>query len=236
MMTLVAGLAWKLGVRRVIFPGIAVLVLALTMIGAPVLNARNFGLGERVDWRERIDFMSESLLNSSGTTLRDDYSVWSRFCYLPAQAAALDLHDAGQSENEFGLMGWVFLPRILFPEKPNITTNGPEFFAKVVGFYGSSSGQGIFVNGYYNLGWWGVIFVSIAVGCMLACTSALAAEIYRARAIIWLPMALLGSYMAFRIDGFFLSDYWGPFVMFSLIVVASVRLAIVQTRPLAATP
>jgi hypothetical protein len=47
-------------------------------------------------------------------------------------------------------------------------------------------------------------------------------------------MALLGSYMAFRIDGHFLADYWGPFVMFSLIVVASVRFAIVQTHPFVA--
>ena len=57
---------------------------------------------------------------------------------------------------------------------------------------------------------------------MLACTSAFALVVLKRRALIWLPFALLGSYMAFRIDGFFLGDFLGPFttLLYGLIVAS----------------
>ena len=76
----------------------------------------------------------------------------------------------------------------------------------------------MFIDGYYHLCWWGEIFVGITVGVMLAWTSAVAAVVYRARASLWMPIALLGSLMAVRIDGSFLGDFWGPFVISGYVV------------------
>lgn len=225
MVALLIGLSWRLGVRRVMFPGLVMLLAVFLMIGGPVQTARNmYGLGNQIDWSERFAFLSEGVLGSSNAALEGDYHPWLRFCYIIPQGAALDFYDIGQGGDDYSLLGWVFLPRVLFPDKPVMTASGPAFHYKVTGSDTSSTGIGVFVDGYYNMGWWGLIVVGIAVGCMLAWTSAFAVEVYRARALIWLPVALLGSLMAFRIDGGFLPDYCGTFVLLGYLVLAGVVL------------
>ena len=216
LMVLLAGLAWRLGVRRVLVPGLPAVLAIFLLVGGPVSTGRYmFGFGERVVWSERIAVLSDAVLRASDTALDSDYPSWARLNYLSSQGAALDFYDTGRGGDDYRLLGWVVLPRFLFPEKPEMTASGRDFHYQITGSDTSSSGQGVFINGYYNLGWWGVIVVGIAVGCMLAWTSAFAAEVFRVRALIWLPMALLGSMMAFRIDGAFVADYWGPFVLLS---------------------
>lgn len=223
LLALIVGLGWRLGIRRVIVPGCAVLLAVFLLIDDPVAETRNIsGLRGPVDWSDRITLLTERVLHPSEFTQGGDYDPWIRFCYLPSQGAAIDMYDAGQGGDDFSQLGWAFLPRFLFPAKPIMTSSGTEFHYKITGFENSSTGQGVFVNGYYNLGWWGVIAVGIAVGCILAWTSAIAAKVYRAHALLWLPMALLGSFMAFRIDGHFLADYWGPFVFLGYAVLGGV--------------
>lgn len=227
IMALFAGLVWRLGARRVLVPGVATLSAVFLLIGNPVNTARNISArGDRVDWGERTEVLREGVLDPGSVRQEDSYQSWARLCYLPAQAAAIDFYDAGRGGDDFGLLGWAFLPRFLFPSKPNMTSSGTEFNDKITGRDTSSTGQGVFVDGYYNLGWWGVVLVGIAVGGMLAWTSAVAAAVYRARAPLWMPMALLGSLMAFRIDGTFLADYWGLFVLSGYAVFGG---AIMQT-------
>lgn len=223
LLALIAGLGWRLGIRRVIVPGFAVLLAVFLLIDDPVAATRNIsGLRGPVDLGERIALLREGVLRPSDFAQGTHNNPWTRFCYLPSQGAALDFYDTGQGGDDFSRLGWAFVPRFLFPTKPIMTSSGMEFHYKIRGNENSSTGQGVFVNGYYNLGWWGVIAVGIAVGCILAWTSAIAAEVYRADALLWLPMALLGSFMAFRIDGHFLADYWGPFVFLGYAVLGGV--------------
>jgi hypothetical protein len=205
------------------------------LISDPVNTARNiYGFRGQVDWSERFAFMSEGVLRLSEAAWEGNYRSWARFCYIPAQGAALDFYDKGEGGDDYSLLGWAFLPRFLSSDKPIMTASGSDFNTKITGEVDAGSiGQGVFANGYYNLGWWGVIAVGIAVGCMLAWTSAFAVEVFRARAVVWLPMALLGSYMAFRIDGHFLGDYWGPFVLFVYAVLAG---SVLNLRPRHSNP
>jgi hypothetical protein len=215
MVALLGGLAWRHGVRRVIVPGFAGLLLFFILIASPVTTARNiFGVASRVDFGERVGLLSGALMRSGEAPVDHASTTWARFCYLTAQGAALNLYDQGSPEGSFRLLGWSLVPRALFPTKPIMSNSGADFYYQLTGQLGSATGHGIFVNGYYNLGWWGVILVGIIAGCMLGTTSAFATQVYETRAIMWMPFALLGSYMAFRIDGDFLSDYWGPYVLF----------------------
>jgi hypothetical protein len=228
IMALVGGLAWRLGVKRVVVPGIVALLAVFMVIAGPITTARNvygisvYGDNEwiQVDFKERLSLLPNAVSRAGDFRAVEEYNAWVRFCYLPPQAAGLDLYDAGDGSEDYLLLGWAFLPRFLFPDKPIMTKSAGELHTKITGGVGSNTGQGVFIDGYYNLGWAGVIVASICVGCFLAWTSAFAAEVIRTRAILWLPLALVGSYMAFRIDGSFLIDYWGMFILFTYAVAA----------------
>lgn len=215
---LLAGLSWRYGVRRVMVPGVAVLLGVFILTDQQITRGRQtYGLGNRIAWNERIDEMTKSLVDPGETKVSSEYSGWARFNYLTSQGAAMNLYDFGLGSDDYKQIGWLFLPRIAFSNKPIISSGG-EFNYKVTGNEGSSDAPGVFVDGYYNLGWWGVIVVGIIVGCMLAWTSALATMVFRARAFIWMPLAMVGSYMAFRVDGTFLTDYCGSFVLLFYVV------------------
>ena len=232
IMALFAGLIWRLGARRsVLVAAVATLSAVFLLIGNPVNTARSISTqGERVNWGERTEVLTEGVFDPRRAQEEENYPAWARLCYLPAQAAAIDFHDAGRGGDDYTLLGWALLPRFLFTNKPNMTSSGTRFNDKVTGRDTSSTGQGVFIDGYYNLGWWGVILVGVIVGVIMAWTSAVAAVVYRARASLWMPIALLGSLMAFRIDGSFLGDYWGPFVISAYVVVGGAIMHTIAFR------
>ena len=220
MVSLMLGYSWRLGVRRVLVPAITVIMLTYLMIGGAVTTARNLsGSATSIDWDYRISILWNGIVGESNASQDGEDNPWSRFCYTPSQAAALDFFDQNSGGDDFGKMGWVFVPRFLAPGKPVITAGGPEFHYKIRGNTDSSSGHGVFVNGYYNLGLLGVLIAGVGVGVMLGCTTVFAREVFDAEAVQWLPFALMGSYMAFRIDGHFLPDYLGPFALLLYVFV-----------------
>lgn len=225
MVALLAGLGWRFGVKRVIVPGFAVLALSFVLIASPVSTARNtYGVASRVGLGQRIDLLAGALFRPKEAPVERVSTIWARFCYITTQGAALNLYDNGVPGDSFRMLGWSFLPRFLFPMKPIMTSAGTDFQYQVTGQVGSATGQGVFADGYYNLGWWGVIVAGIGVGFILGITSTFARQVYELRAIMWMPFALLGSFMAFRIDGNFLADFWSPFVLILYALFAGAAL------------
>jgi hypothetical protein len=140
------------------------------------------------------------------------------------QVAAVDLYRQGLGGDDVELVLWVLVPRFLFPEKPVITRGGTDFNAKITGSEASSTGVGWFISGFYNLGWFGVAAVSMVGGILMSLYAAVSRAILRCGSMFLLPIVLLGSFTAFRVDGNFASDVWGSFamVMVPLLCVAFV--------------
>ncbi|MDH6185995.1 hypothetical protein [Polaromonas sp. CG_23.6] len=233
ILALCMGYIWRLGVRRVALPSLVIILTIFLIIASPVATVRNlYGASSKVEFDTRIPLLWDGIVNPKKDTLESDYYPWARFCYTPSQAAAIDLYDSGNGGTDIELIGWVFLPRFLFPNKPVITATGQEFNYKLTGSMNSSTGQGVFVNGYYNLGFIGVVFSGLGVGFILTYTSLFAAFVFKSRALIWLPFALLGSYMAFRIDGFFIGDFLGPFslLLYGLIGIMIISKILNQSK------
>jgi hypothetical protein len=222
---LIAGLCLAYPVRRVLPLGVASIVLIYFSIGGVVAYGRNT-LGDRVvPIAERWALMVEGFGAAGGNDPMATTSSWGRLCYVPSQSAGMDFFDQGMGGRDFALIPWVFVPRLLAPGKPVITESSAVFHEKISGNFGSSTGQGIFSSGYYNGGWLGVLIVALLAGSILAQTSAVARAVMERRAIVFLPMALYGLYMAFRIDGAFLADYVGAFV-FLLYPLLLLRMAV----------
>lgn len=228
---LILGLAVRYGARRVVPVGGTLLAILFISAGGVVQYSRNnMDAGSGADIEQRQNVLSEGYDRSRDRTNKRSYNAWGRLSYVPSQAAAIDFYDSGRGGNDLGLIPWLFVPRMLAPNKPVITQTSVEFNTKITGNVGSSTGQGIFSSGYYNAGWPGVILASILCGAILAQTSSIANAIMMRRALLLLPFALLGVYIAFRIDGHFIADYLGAFVLILYPLLAGTFMLAVQKK------
>lgn len=189
------------------------MILIFTSVGSLVTYGRNsVGYKNYASLLERWEIINRWEFSANSDLDDIHYNSWGRFCYLPPQVTAMNYYDEGEGGDELKLIPWIFVPRIVNPNKPIITQSGSNLYTKITGNVGSSTGQGIFSSGYYNGGWLGVFLASALCGWLLAQASAIANAIITRRAVLLLPFALLGVYMAFRIDGDFLADYMGTFI------------------------
>lgn len=229
---LIAGLAVRYTARRILPVGILLLVTIYLSIGGIVSYGRaEIPLGTAGSLEERWDVVMDGVEMKIAGDESHETSAWGRLCYLPAQAAGIEFYDRGMPGDEIKLIPWLFVPRAIAPNKPIVTQSGKDLHYKITGSKTSQTGQGIFTSGYFNAGWMGVLFSGLLCGGLLAQTSAIATAIFERRAMLLLPMALLGFYMAFRIDGSFVADYLGAFVFVLYPLVASAfLLEITRTR------
>ncbi|TLY92658.1 MAG: hypothetical protein E6K23_11340 [Gammaproteobacteria bacterium] len=229
---LIAGLTMVY--RRTLVLTIGILLLGAVYFSVSGLAAygrntlgRDLGAPIAMRW----DIVQQWLSMNKRGEPRTDSSSWQRLSYVTSQGAAIDFYDAGRGGDELRLIPWLFVPRVIASQKPVITEYGSEFYYKISGQRGSSTGQGIFVSGYYNAGWWGLIVAAAVCGWILAQTSSVALAVLERRALVLLPLALLGVYIAFRIDGHFLGDYLGTFVFFLYFLLLSALLPISMNQP-----
>lgn len=191
---------------------VGLLTLAYILISGPVTFGRNL-IGLDVSAPDKRWWAV--VKGFEAVQARDplaESSALGRLNYLPSQAAALDLWDKERGADDFGLLPWLVAPRVAFPEKPVLTQTPEAFHYKVTGQHGTSTGQGVFISGYYSGGWIGLLAASAIAGWTLLQTSTLSRSVVAMRAWILTPLVFQGMLMAFRIDGSFLTDYAGSFL------------------------
>jgi hypothetical protein len=128
---------------------------------------------------------------------------WARFNYANAQAFAIERYDSGQAGNSMSDVLWVVVPRLLYPDKPNLSSHGTRFNELVDGNPYSSSGPGIIVEGYWNYGWYGVIFVSFIMGLFYFLWERYINSQLKKSQFQYLPVMFLGLFAALTQDSWF---------------------------------
>lgn len=226
LLALMGGLAFRFGTRRVLPIGLALIVAAFWFLGDLVNYGRSATgtSNSPSSLSQRWSYLQEGWAISRSLGEAPEYGYWGRLCYVPAQVAALEFRDEGRGGNGLQLMWWVFVPRFLAPNKPQMTGMFAEFNEKITGSDLSSNSPGIFGSGYYHGGWWGLWLASVLCGWILAQTSAIARAVYVHRAALLMPFSLLGMFIAFRIDGDFIPDYLGVFMFILYPLLAAAML------------
>lgn len=215
--------------RKLLIAGLAglliyALVEPIATFGRNELGARGGGVPVPADLSERFG-ITQAYFTGGETHLRQreiSGSWWSRLNYLPSQQSAVRFYDQGRGSDDLERLVWIFVPRLLFPGKPEMTGAGVDLTEKVTGGRHSSTGVGVFVDGYYMLGWFGVVLASFTYGLALRAYSAIARAIVRGRAVVMYPLVLMGVYAGLRADGWWLTDVAGPMVL-ALVVLALFR-------------
>jgi len=134
-----------------------------------------------------LSFRKDIILNKQNYILisnYENYNTWSRFNFMNTQGAAIDFYDNGNGSELYKKTLWFFVPRILNIEKPNLSLSDKELFEQITNISGSHKTAGIFVDGYYNLGWLGVVISSIIFGFFILIASIIIKIIYFQRIYI----------------------------------------------------
>lgn len=121
---------------------------------------------------------------------------WARLDYAPVQAFAMGRYDEGYPGHTLRYAAIIFIPRFLWPKKPNITNMAVHFYALVTGHHGSHLGLGIFGEGYWDGGWLGVIWLSCLAGVVMGVMTLFVLRWMREDAFEYLPSVFLGITMA----------------------------------------
>ena len=140
-------------------------------------------------------------------------SIWPRLDYTPPGAAAMWLYDNANGGDSYKLIPMLLVPRFLYPEKPIITSTGARFTEKISGFNSSATGQGVFISGYYDMGWFGLICASVLIGFILSWYRAVIVAAQVSNSLILLIVGLMGHLTAFAVSTDYLSTYLGGVVM-----------------------
>ncbi len=160
----------------------------------------------------------------------------SRLSYVNAAAFVMRRYDAGHPGDTLKQLPLVFIPRILWPDKPIITAAGAELTLVALGYDTSQTGATMFAEAYWNFGWWGAPILMIPLGLIFGLVSTFSLNVFRRGNWIFFPLVLLGMRMGFRIDGMFVSDIAGTvvFMLWFYVILAVLNQLLVGTlrRPL----
>lgn len=197
---------------------------ALLVVLQPInIDGRNEALSRfKPSIEERIDIFQAAYRGELRNYDLVNVGFWSRLDYTSPDAAAMWLYESGNGGDNYKLIPWVFVPRFIYQDKPEMTGAGTKFTEKILGFNTSSTGLGVFISGYYDLGWFGLIGASILVGITLAWYRAVIIAAQISESTTLLIMGLFGHWTAFMVSGDYLSTYLGSIVillyLFGLIV------------------
>jgi hypothetical protein len=168
--------------------------------------------GARVSLQERVDFLVDYFQGSLDLPEQEGAAIkntWTRYSFANVQSFAMNEHDSGRSNNILTNALIVFIPRILWPDKPNVSAVGEEFNYLVSRQRGSSLAVTVFGEAYWSGGWVSVALISSFVGVVFAVLGVWTYQFIRAGDLLWLPIAFAGIQMGTSIESWFVTTYLG---------------------------
>lgn len=142
-----------------------------------------------------------------------------RLSYATPAGFAISQYDIGLPGTSYELWLAVFVPRFLWPEKPNITDVGRTFNYAATGSRNSQSSPGLFAEAYWNFGWGGVAIFMPLLGVVLFFLGRYSLWVIQSGNWWLLPLALMAMRTGMRVDGFFVADIIGGSVMIAALHV-----------------
>lgn len=159
-------------------------------------------------------------------------SWWTRLSYPSAQAFAMDAYDTGAAGNTVGLAFEALIPRVLYPDKPEIVF-GDQFNQLVTGSATSKSAPGIFAEAYWCGGWVLTLFVAAYVGLFLGYFTQYNYRMAASGRYIYLGVGWLGLAAALQPDSWFAATFVGAIptaAVFHLVLFVGIEPLLRKSR------
>jgi hypothetical protein len=199
-----------------------IMVLSLTISQDYVSELRST---KNYNYQFKADIFKKNILTNEN---KSSASLWDRLNYLNTQGAVINFYDNNDKAENLKLSLWLFIPRIIFEQKPNINLFSKNLYRKITGHGGSSDTPGIFIEGYYNYGWFGLFLTSFLAASIIMIYKTMIYHIVQKKIFPLYFVITAALYTCFRIDGLILNDYLGRFIyviVFMIIMIFISQLA-----------
>lgn len=150
---------------------------------------------------------------------------WMRLSFVNAGTFAINQYDHGMPGHSYRYWSIVWIPRIIYPNKPIITDVARELSYAANGNYNSSSSAGFAAEAYWNGGWLGTVSIGFFIALVFTLWSMYSYEVIQRKAWHLFFIVLIGMRMAIRVDGAFVSDILGPI---ALVILAHIALELMN--------
>lgn len=139
-----------------------------------------------------------SVSKAANKSVADAQIWWLRLNYAGPQLKAMQFYDSGMRAQWSLSLTQVIVPRFLWPGKPEAVKQGMVFNRLATGNDDAQTqvGIGVYADGYWHQGWFGVLLFSSIMGCILGGLTALLQPLIAGRRLIYLPVIFLGMQMA----------------------------------------
>lgn len=207
----------KLSVPRILF-GLALVLGVYSQLDPIVHFGRNELYRRHEDLiaplDERFEILSAYTTSYwDGSEFGERMGALARLCYIGVATMVVAWRDGGQSGDSLSYMSTVLVPRLLWPDKPIVTSIGSDLYTAATGGQGSSIAPGLFSEAYWNFGWLGIPLLMVPLGVILTIFSKYSLNVVHREAWLHFPAVLIGILAGMRVDGMFVSDIVGTCIM-----------------------
>lgn len=218
IMVSLANLYDRVSIKKLLVAGTIILVAYFTIKPVVSYARHEIGLSHGANilagTGERWEILSGYVKDRAATHKASEIQFGlTRFSYVNAGTFLIHRYDSGYPDDWPNLMAAIFVPRILWPEKPVITAIGVRINSLGTGSETSSSGAGLFAEAYWAWGWWGVIFLMSLYGAVIGVLTRFGSEIVRNGQWFYFPVVLMMLQYGMRTDGHYISDAAGGLVI-----------------------
>lgn len=152
---------------------------------------------------------------------------WTRLSYADVQVFAVDRYRDGMPGDSMKYVLYTLIPRAIWPEKPVMSSAGIDFTELYSGHRGSSTGLGVFIEGYWNGGVLFLAFISVFIGFALSLLTKSVKPHLREDNFFYIPVAFMGIDIGMSISKWFVSGFLGALV---ILVFYYLALRVVLSR------
>lgn len=198
-----------------------ILIAGLTLL-QPTITFMRFNrlYNPSSNFKESIDNLfstpsleSISTLASANKSVGQKESPWLRISFAGYESYAVKRYDSGNPLNTYSFFYTVWMPRAISPDKPLIDP-GTQFNLEMFGSDANRTGPTAVGEAYSNLGWLGVLLLSVATGLAFSFFIKSTNLVVLGKRFEFIPVVFIGMFLGIRSEDWAVLNFMSFFLAF----------------------
>jgi hypothetical protein len=222
--------------RSVLLPLVSVFIIFIFVLVPNIGGGRAAGNYDSTNSMSmRLEILeSQSSSRVEALAINSAVKSLSRVSHGPFQRFLIDEYLAGRSGESLSDFWVALVPRVFWPEKPNVTRFGAELYNFFFGTRGVSSqlAPTYSAEAYWNYGGVGVLVISILIGLQLGWLTRCWFYAVQGRGQGYLIIAFPAAYLGLNVEAWAAASYFGGFVTLVILWrLVELALSVLVKRP-----